>query len=62
MNRYVARILNQDGSEFAEYPVFAESPELAIEQARKAFPILFDGREPVGFHIEVDDGDRVSRR
>ena len=37
MNRYVAHIIaREDGSEFAQFPVFAEKPEWAIEQAQKA--------------------------
>jgi hypothetical protein len=62
MNRYIAHIISRkDGSEFAQFPVFAEKPEWAIEQAQKALPLLFDGRDCTEYRIEVDDEGRVSR-
>jgi hypothetical protein len=61
MNRYVAHIIAPDGSEFAEFPVFAEKPEWAIEQAQKALPVLFGSKDFTGYRIEVDDEDRVSK-
>jgi hypothetical protein len=61
MNRYVAHVLSPDGSEFAQFPVFAEKPEWAIEQAEKALPVLFDGKDFSAYRIEVDGEDRVTR-
>jgi hypothetical protein len=62
MNRYVAHIIaRQDGSEFAQFPVFAEKPEWAIEQAQKALPVLFGGKDLTEYRIELDDEGRVSR-
>jgi hypothetical protein len=62
MNRYVAHIIaREDGSELAQFPVFAETPEWAIEQAQMALPVLFDGKDFTEYRIELDDEGRVSR-
>jgi hypothetical protein len=62
MNRYIAHIISRkDGSEFAQFPVFAEKPEWAIEQAQKALPVLFGGGDFTEYRVEVDDEGRVSR-
>ena len=62
MNRYIAHIIERkDGSEFAQFPVFAEKPEWAIEQAQKALPLLFGGKDFTEYLIRVDEEDRVNK-
>ena len=62
MNRYLAHVISRkDGSEFAQFPVFAEKPEWAIEQAQKALPLLFGEKDFTEYLIEVDQEDRVSK-
>ena len=62
MNRYIAHVIaRKDGSEFARFPVFAENPAWAIEQAQKALAVLFEGRDFTEYLIEVDGEDRVSK-
>jgi hypothetical protein len=62
MNRYLAHVIfRKDGSEFAQFPVFAEKPEWAIEQAQKALPLLFGGKDFTEYFIEVDEGERISK-
>ena len=62
MNRYLAHVISRkDGSEFAQFPVFAEKPEWAIEQAQKALPLLFGDKDFTEYLIKVDEEDRVSK-
>ena len=62
MNRYLAHIIaRKDGSEFAQFPVYAEKPEWAIEQAQKALPVLFGDKDFTEYFIKVDGEDRVSK-